>query len=236
MVDQMLILTMIDRMLLLFPCNTLYRHGRWLIGLLDVMDHGADYWCFSNDFPPGCLVFPCNTLYNARMMFVCFSCNTLYNALTMVDHTPGCYASRVSIIGVSQSKFRLLFITFHLFSQKTWRCDSYVFFWSQFKWQGVGSVPQGAISNFSQKTWKCDRYVFSWSQLKWQGVGSVPRRMCSCEDKHRRPCKSRGIFIINFLIICCGSFAGFACVCEKPLSYYFFRVSNCGCSYSFSVT
>ena len=95
--------TMIDRMLLLFPCNTLYKHERWLTGLLDVMDPGADYWCFSNDFPPGCLVFPCNTLYNTRMMFVCFSCNTLYNALTMVDHTPGCYASRVSIIGVSQT-------------------------------------------------------------------------------------------------------------------------------------
>jgi len=63
---------MIDRMLLLFPCNTLYKHERWLTGLLDVMDPGADYWCFSNDFPPGCWVFPCNTLYNARMMFVCF--------------------------------------------------------------------------------------------------------------------------------------------------------------------
>jgi len=64
--------TMIDRMLLLFPCNTLYKHERWLTGLLDVMDPGADYWCFSNDFPPGCWVFPCNTLYNARITFVCF--------------------------------------------------------------------------------------------------------------------------------------------------------------------
>jgi len=35
--------------------------------------------------------------------FLFFLCNTSYNAQTMVDRTPGCYASRVSIIGVSQT-------------------------------------------------------------------------------------------------------------------------------------